>query len=50
MASAMVWNMEALDSGPPSRDSLARNRRRLKNSAFWADEVPPRTMDQLRRM
>ena len=30
--------------------SRARRRRRLKNSAFWADEVPPRTIDQLRRM
>ena len=34
----------------PSRESLARRRRRLKNSAFWVDEVPPRTIDQLRRM
>ena len=30
--------------------SLARRRRRLKNSAFCAELVPPRTIDQLRRI
>jgi hypothetical protein len=33
---------------PASRSSLARTRRRLKNSAFCEEVEPVRTMDQLR--
>jgi hypothetical protein len=50
IACAMVaWTSLEIRSSPP-RVRRARRRRRLKNRAFWAEEVPPRTMDQLRRM
>ena len=49
MARAMVSWMRRSLTGAAPLVRRARSRRRLKNSAFCVDDVPPRTIDQLRR-